>query len=262
MLRISEVFIYDEPSVPEIKIKNLAEFIEKTINVKVTIRKNIFSHFGLNRKNALEMASIRIFNIYAPFEMHSPTLDEVDFEAKSFEDSSIHNNIVLYDGFELQKFLTKIIPDEESGSDKFHLALTSKLTCTYDYDDYRYHGRAVICSNPSIISTTGMIEAPAKPRAFYLNLHNSMNAGINLDVLKSQFEGRFLDYHDRRTDKAIQGYSMQAISYYLTGEPFCDSPDCILYNAHWQEELLHSQIKIGKMCKRHSNIVNKNQNHA
>lgn len=258
-MKISEVFLYDEPSVPEIKIKNLTKFIEKSINVKVTTRKNIFTHFGLDRKKALGLASIRIFNIYAPFEIHSPTLDEIDFEEKSFVDSSVHNNIVLYDGFELQKFLAGIIPVEESSLDKFHLVLTSRLSCTYDYDDYRYHGRAVICSNPSIISTTGMIEAPAKPRAFYLNLHSNVNTGINLDVLKSQFNGKFLDYHDSRMDKAVQGYAMQAISYYLTGEPFCDNPDCILYNAHWQEELLHSQIEVGDMCKKHKDVINENQ---
>ena len=39
--------------------------------------------------------------------------------------------------------------------------------CTYDATDSRYHGRAVICSNPAIISTTGMIEAPARPREYY-----------------------------------------------------------------------------------------------
>lgn len=261
-MKISEIFLYDEPSVPEIKIKELAEFIEKSANVKVSIRNNIFNHFNLDRKKAMDLASLRIFNIYTPFEKHTPTLEEVDFEERSFTDSSVHNNIVLYDGFELQKFLTDIIPDKELYSNKFHLVLTSRLTCTYDYDDYRYHGRVVICSNPSTISTTGMIEAPAKPREFYLNLHHHMNEGLNLEVLKNQFNGKFLDYHDIKIGKVIQGYAMQAIFYYLTSEPFCQNPDCILYNAHWQEELLHSQVKIGSLCERHQKIINENQKYA
>jgi hypothetical protein len=261
-LGISEIFLYDEPSVPEIKIKELAKFIEKLANVKVSVRKNIFNHFNLDRKKAFDLASLRIFNVYTPFERHTPTLEEVNFEERSFMDSSIHNNIILYDGFELQKFLTDIIPEEESNSNKFHLALTSRLVCTYDYDDYRYHGRAVICSNPSIISTTGVIEAPAKPREFYLNLHRYINEGLNLEVLKNQFSEKFLDYHDVKIGKAIQGYAMQTIFYYLTSEPFCQNPDCILYNAHWQEELLHSQIEIGSLCERHQKIIDKNQKYA
>ena len=113
MLKISEIFLYDEPSVPEIKVKELAEFIEKSINVKVSIIKNIFNHFSLDRKKAFDLASLRIFNTYVPFEKHTPTLEEVDFEEGSFADSSVHNNIILYDGFELQKFLTDIIPIDE-----------------------------------------------------------------------------------------------------------------------------------------------------
>ncbi len=260
-MKISEIILYDEPSVPEININQLSDFIQETTSIKVSKRKNFFSHFKMDRKNAIELASLRVFNIYSPFENHKPSLEEVDFEERSFADSSVHNNIVLYDGFELQKFLTNIITEEESQSDKFHLILTSRLTCTYDYDDYRYHGRAVICSNPSITSTTGMIEAPAKPREFYINLHTQMSSGINLAALKNQFSGRFLDYHDSRIGKAIQGYAMQAIFYYLTSEPFCQNPDCILYNAHWQEELLHSQLESGTLCMMHQKIINENKNH-
>jgi hypothetical protein len=254
-MKISKVFIYDEPSVPEIDINNLAKFLQETLEIQVEVRKNFFEYFKSDKNTAYELASLKIFNLYSSFERHTPTQDEINFEEESFTDSSVSNNIILYDGFELQDFLKKIIPQEESSSDKFHLIFTTRLTCTYDYEDYRYHGRAVICSNPSIISTTGIIEAPAKPRAYYLGMYHNMTQGLNLDVLKDQFRGKFLEYHDKNLAIVVRGYALQAIFYYHTGEPFCDSKDCILNNAHWQEDLIHAQIELGKLCDTHQKIL-------
>ncbi|MDE1842672.1 MAG: hypothetical protein KGH95_03375, partial [Thaumarchaeota archaeon] len=164
--------------------------------------------------------------------------------------------------FEIQNILLDYIPKEELGRDIFHLIITTKLGCTYDYGDYRYHGRAVICSNPAIISTTGIIEAPAKPREYYMFLQQKMALGLNLDALKEQFKGRFLEYHDKRLDTIIRGYALQAIFYYITLDPFCQSKECILYNAHWQEDLIHTQTKSGKLCDLHKKILDEIRNHA
>ena len=65
----------------------------------------------------------------------------------------------MYDGFELQKILRRFNCNNET----LHIIITNRLTCTFDENDKRYHARAVICANPAIISTTGIIEAPAKP---------------------------------------------------------------------------------------------------
>ena len=260
-MNISKIFLYDEPSVPEIEIINLAKFLEEQLQVKVEIRKNFFEHFKSDRNTALKLASSRVFNPYSPFEMHHPTIEEINFEETSFENCSALNNIILYDGFEMQDLLKKIIPQEELSLDYFHLVFTTRLTCTYDYEDYRYHGRAVICSNPSIISTTGIIEAPAKPRAYYISMYQSITRGLNIDALKDQFKGKFLEYHDKNLGKVVRGYALQAIFYYLTGEPFCDSKDCILNNAHWQEDLIHAQIELGEMCKAHQKILESIKKH-
>jgi hypothetical protein len=260
-LNISKIFLYDEPSVSEIKINDLAEFIKETLGVKVEVRKNFFEHFKSNNKIARELSSLRIFNLYSPFERHHPTEEEINFEEKSISDSYDSNHIALYDGFEMQNLLKNIIPEEESFSDNFHLVFTTRFTCTYDYEDYRFHGRAVICSNPSIISTIGIIEAPAKPRAYYINMYQSIAQGLNLDNLKEKFKGKFLEYHDKNMDKVIRGYALQAIFYHLTAEPFCDSRDCVLNNAHWQEDLIHAQIELGRLCNIHEKILESIRKH-
>ena len=246
--------MYDEQAVPEIKIEALANFIRNTLHVEVETRRNIFNYFQSNI--ARDLAACRIFDTRIPFERHNPTPEEIRYEEESFANNK-ETNIVMYDGFEFQKAVISIIPENELGSDKFHLVCTNKLTCTFDFDDYRYHGRAVICSNPSIISTTGMIEAPAKPREFYLSLLGNITKGLNVDMIKNQFRGRYLEYHDPKIGEIIKGYALQALFYYLTGESFCESKECRLFNAHWQADLLHSQIEVGKLCERHQQILDK-----
>ncbi len=253
-MKISKLFLYDEPSVPQIKIDKLAEFIKKQVGIEVEVRQPFFKHFNKKEKIWQDLDSCRVFNLYIPFEKHKPTTEEI------IEEQGIANNIVLYDGFELQNICRDSIPDLELSQDKFHLIFTNRLTASYDYNDYRYHGRAVICSNPAIISTSGIIEAPAKPREYYLQIHEKMSESLNLDEIKQKFKGRFLEYNDTRLEAVVRGYALQAIFYYLTGIHFCESKECILYNAHWQEELLHSQLEVGRLCKQHQMVLDSCQN--
>lgn len=149
-MKISKIFLYDEPSVPEIKLDELAQFLEQTFHVPIQKRKNIFLN---NQQIAESLAATRIFNYRQEFQKHNPTPEEIQFELDSFVDSSKTENIILYDGFEFHKVITTLIPKEESSLDNFHLIFTNKLTCTFDNTDFRYHGRALIGANPSIIST-------------------------------------------------------------------------------------------------------------
>lgn len=156
----------------------------------------------------------------------------------------------LYDGFVLQRIFAEAIPGKEA--DHVHIIFTSLLTCTFSEDDWRYHGRAVVCGTPSIISTAGIVEAPARPREFHLAQLGS------IDNLKKKFAGRFIDYgDDRMTAAAATVYAVQALFFFVAdGEPFCEDKSCRLYNAHWQEELIHL-IQKGTLCSRHRRMANK-----
>lgn len=162
--------------------------------------------------------------------------------------------IPLYDGFVMQKMFAEMIPIEELSLDHIHIILTTLLTCTFSEDDWRYHGRAVICGTPSIISITGIIEAPAKPREFYLAQLDGMAADNG--SLKKKFAGRFIDYNDENKITAASiNYALQAIFFFITsGEPFCNNKDCRLFNAHWQEDLIHT-IEKRTLCNHHRNLA-------
>jgi len=252
-VRADRVFLYDEPSVPEIAIGSLVDFLQDVFHVTVTKRENIFKNAA--EDTAYDLASSRVFNMRQPFQRHAPTTEEVEFEKQTFQNTSKVENIVLYDGFEFQRIVSRLIPSDEVTTEDFHLVFTNKLTCTFDSNDYRYHGRALIGANPSIISTTGIIEAPAKPREYYMELMANYGHGLNIDSIKKKYRGTYLEYHDSRLGKIIEGYCLQALFYHITGEPFCDLLDCRLNNAHWQRDLLYSQIEFGKLCGRHSEIL-------
>ena len=252
-MKISKIILYDEPAVPEINIKNLSEVLKKTFPVEVEIRSNILKYS--NECTAQKIAECKIFNLRKDFEKHIPTFEEITFEELNIENTSNTENIIMYDGFRLHQVLAELISKNENIMSTFHVFFTNKLTCTYDYNDYRYHGRALIGANPSIISTTGIIEAPAKPREYYYELMTNFAQGVNVDYVKEKFKGTYLEYHDSRLSRIIEGYLLQAIFYYETGEPFCNNLDCKLLNAHWQKDLIHSQIESGKLCSKHQQIL-------
>jgi hypothetical protein len=128
---------------------------------------------------------------------------------------------------------------------------------TWDDSNRRYHIRTSLYGIPSLISTTGIVEAPAKPREYYLLKSQYERLGKDLAELKACFEGRFIDYGDERLTEITKGYAMQAIFYALTGNPFCEDKGCRLYNAHWQEELIWAQLESGyEFCPRHTEFLN------
>jgi hypothetical protein len=64
-----------------------------------------------------------------------------------------------------------------------------------------------------------------------------------------------LEHDDPRLTEVMKGYALQALFYYFLGEAFCENPDCRLYNAHYQSELIRSQLLSGKLCERHEGML-------
>lgn len=252
-MKISKIIVYDEPSVPEIKLNELVKFLEKTFPVVVDTRESILK--CSKKDTPLKIAECKIFNLKKDFEKHIPTNEEILFEELNIKDTSNTENIVMYDGFRLQKVFSNLISETENKKNIFHIFFTNKLTCTFDCNDYRYHGRALIGANPALISTTGIIEAPAKPREYYYDLMTNFAQGINVESIKQKYRGTYLEYKDSRLSKVIEGYLLQAVFYYETGEPFCENSKCRLFNAHWQKDLLDSQLKNSKLCENHQKIL-------
>ena len=255
-MKISKIILYNEPSVLEIDIKKLKKFIENIFQIKIEIRNNIFEN--INEKTCENIASSRVFNLKKTFQKHIPSIEEISIELEN-KDMSNKEEMILYDGIELSNIITELIPNEEENEDILNIIFTNKLTCTFDENDFRYHARALVGSNPIIISTTGTIEAPAKPKQYYLDLMTNFSKE-EIGEIKKKYKGQFLEYGDSRMPDIIEGYVLQAIFYYETGDAFCDNNQCRLFNSHWQKDLFISQVDNKKMCKKHEEILIKIKN--
>ena len=255
-MKINKIILYNEPTVPEIQLEKVEKFLTKLFPINIEIRKN-FSEYS-DDEIFERIASVKIFDLKKPFSKYIPSVKDIQAE-KDCIDTTNDEEMVLYDGYEFQKIIGDIIPKDENESHILHIIFTNKITCTFDENDSRYHARAIINSNPTIISTSGIIEAPAKPKQYYFELMTDFSKE-KIDEIKEKYKGEFLEYHDFRLSQVIEGYVLQAIMYNETGDVFCEHKDCRLFNAHWQKDLIHSQIENQIFCDKHLKIIKKISN--
>jgi hypothetical protein len=176
-----------------------------------------------------------------------------------------YNGLILYDGFMMQRLFETMLNENDANTRHVHIVFEDRLICTFSEEDCRYHARTIIGGSPSIISTTGIIEAPAKPKEWYIKQMQvaayciSSDGDQNDEIASSRIKKeKYLEYGDCRINFAAVGYVLQALFFFITeGNPFCNDINCRLYNAHWQEEVIHSQIQNKRLCKKHAELLYK-----
>lgn len=148
---------------------------------------------------------------------------------------------VLYDGKKLANILRESILKNDLN--EHVIIILNRLIGTIEQSENRYHARTVVCSIPSLISLSGIVKGPAKPKEYYLQ-------GENEEIL----DFNPMKYGDERLTEALKSYALQTVFWRLTGEPFCKNKGCRLYNSHWQKEVIEYQIE-GDLCDNHQNIL-------
>ena len=264
--RLNKILLYDDGAARALNIEEIAEYLRKKLaKVGVEVRGNAFAPYPLQDKiseYAGKIASIKIPD--ATKRMSSwqePLYSEIEYEKRRILGKTTAFG-VLYDGLELQRLFFELIPREERSLEFVHIFFNNRLFATWDDHDRRYHARVSLCGIPSIISTTGVVEAPAKPREYYLLKQQYEMLGKDLLELKDRFKGGFIDYEDERLMEVVKGYAMQAVFYSLVGDPFCQDKGCRLYNAHWQEELVFAQLESKyEFCQRHASFLEEMNGH-
>lgn len=256
-------YLYDGSNTEALRIEEIDQYLRTIFRESETkIRQEfVFHHLSylssLERRSktdelAEEFASIKIRDIEEKDSFSEPLPGQVEYEKRRIANPESKSWGIVYDGFKLRAILAELIPESESNLQYCHISFTNQLFATWDETDRRNHLRASIYGFPSIISVTGVVEAPAKPREFYLK----QRLGIKKVTLKREFAGRFIDYDDPRLTEVVKGYILQAIFYQMGEKPFCDDKNCRLYNAHWQEELIQSQLNGPyEFCPTHSCIL-------
>lgn len=251
-------YLYGDPSSPTLHLREVAAFLRKTLAFRCVVRGEFFGTFGGDDLEglAVRIAATKVRRLTRPFEPTEPLFGEVQFELRLLRDPAKRVPGVLYDGFRYVELLRDLLPPEERSLRVLHIVFGHRLLGTFD-EDARYHARAVIGSYPSAVSTSGIVEGPAKPSDYYkVKARLSIALGaVPFEAAKAPFEGRFIDYDDERLTRVAEGYALQAAMYHVTKGPFCEVPTCRLFNAHWQAELLAAQIESARLCERHAGVA-------
>jgi len=276
MLKFKNVHIYcDQANTLDFNV--IVPGLQKYFtNITIDVRHPFLNN--IDNILAESLVSIRISDIKKPFN-EQPTIkiqeksDQNAANEKNFpryqtlggnSNSSTkteHKELILYDGFMMQRLFETMINENESNTDHVHIVFEDKLICTFSEEDWRYHARTIVGGSPSIISTTGIVEAPAKPKEWYIKqmhlaTYDIGSDGDENDMISSNEKEKYLDYGDYRINFAAVGYALQALFFFITeGNPFCNNINCILYNAHWQEELIRSQIQSQRLCNEHAALL-------
>lgn len=255
-----KVFLYGEPSSPNLDLRAVARYVAEFLPSPPDVRSEFFTLFsgGTDRGGlAFDLARLRIREPMGSPSTEEPLYGEVEFERRGLEEPSRVVPGVVYDGWGFVALLRRFLPRTEGSLDRLHIVLTPRLVATLDEDDRRYHARTILLGLPMVISTGGLVEAPAKPREFYLLKRSIalLGQGLPTEVLKEPFQGQFLDYGDERLTEVVKGYALQALAYHVLGEAFCPDPHCRLFNAHWQREMLQAQVESPGLCESHRRLL-------
>jgi hypothetical protein len=276
--------LYNESSWPELDIDKIRSNLSKVLPNNLIEKENNSFFLCLNslldKEKNFEFYNKAIVrdlkspsNIYdLNYYQYSNTVEKNETLSK---DKKKFVSIMLYDGFVVQKILQNIIENDDDEyqrqqrqqykrlpnlSVKFstiNIIITDKLLCTFDETDWRYHARSLICGNPTLISTSGIVEGLAKPRDYYFKLFFYKGDPNIVDNLTTEYKDRFIRYNDPRINDVIEGLVLQSIFYFINlGDPFCADRDCRFFNAHFQDDIIRTNIKEKKLCQRHKILLN------
>ncbi|MBI2852638.1 MAG: hypothetical protein HYX84_06020 [Chloroflexi bacterium] len=252
------IFLYDDGIAGTVDMDIVSIYLREKLGAALTVeaRGNPFASCpGKIPAFARKLASIKLRDIHRSMTpAPEPLYGEVQFEERKILGKTKAFGII-YEGLHLMRIYADLIPSDERRVSQVHIFLTNRLFATWA-EDRRYHARTSLYGFPSIISTSGLVEAPAKPKEYYQLKQQYEMFGRDLLELNERFKGRFLDYDDTRMTQVVKGYVMQAVFYALTSDPFCEDRGCKLFNAHWQEDLLHAQIENQyDFCERHEKVL-------
>ena len=260
MAKIKGIFIYSDHPSKSLSIPEIINYL-RHYGFSAQYRGDVFESLALTKEETVELArriaGTRVLDITSQLdEIHEPTYGEVGEGLAELKGKGSSLG-VLYDGLWLQRIFYKTMasknPSEFNGS-FIQIILTSRLFVTFETN--RYHARVLLTGLPSLISTSGIVEAPARPKEYYWLKASFIKGEKDLSELDLIYKGRFIEYDDSRITSVLGSYVLQAIFYEFTGNPFCDNPSCCLYNSHWQEEVLKAQLE-GKLCDEHRDMVKK-----
>lgn len=261
MKPLSHIYLYDNPTADGLDTEAIAAFLrELWPKVTVETRDELAFHHSPGRP--LDIGSARVWDLPwpgAPPEDPSPHRDR----PPGVQDTSGGVDLTdFYDAAALADLCAGRIRHDELRDDRLHIAFVDELLGVFRAEDFAFQPKVAYLGPLTLISASGIIEVPPRPEEYHFVLGQLERCGEvseeDLDDLEEEFSDCCLTYGDGRLTDALSGYVLQAVAHHLTGVADCSSPECRLYDAPTQQELLAAQCRPGAeicaQCVRHLGI--------
>ena len=233
------VYLYSDRPSQSLVIRGVTDFLTD-LGLSVEFRGDFLNYLSPGAGETAELESslsrARVFDIETPVDFFGTPPPSEPFEKE------------LYDGLWVQRIFSRFFLGKHPGElakSGFHAVITGRLLGTYG--SRRYHARVIISGFPSFISTSGLVEGPARPREYYFLKAEFIRSGKDLSELDEAFRGKFVGYEDERITKITGPYVLQPLLHHFSGKEFCENSGCALFNSHWQKEVLDIQYS-GFLC--------------
>lgn len=245
----ARIRILAENSALGLDTNQIAGFLKSLIGNKAPIEVGVlFKQEGVVETDAVSMAMCKVTGNNEAGDI-APFPVEIDYEIRRIKGQNMASS-PFYDGFKISNFFRNKLLIE--GPSDISFVYTDRLVGSYG-EDRRWHARTVIFSYPCIISTTGIVQAPAKSKQYYLAKQLVSSISKSTEMVNDP-EDHIRGLDDPRIHDAAASYAIQALFFSVFGEPFCNDNTCRLFNSHWQKDVLSGQVN-GELCRKHKEMI-------
>jgi hypothetical protein len=253
--------LYDDPESAGLNVLDLAGYLAARLpDVEVSPRSDYFTHhLARFAEEQQDMLVQELEKQLSSFEIEDAILpeDRGKAPAEPTEDLDLG---AIYDATGLQAALKLLLPPEESGADHLHIVFTDHCIADWDLAARRMRIRIAALGQPTVISTSGLIEAPEKPKQYHFMRAQLAFLGQEeaLDEVEGHFSDTTLGYADPRLNEVLKGYVLKAAFYRMFNEAACRVQSCRLFDAATHEEMLEAQTgRRPGLCHRHAEMLTK-----
>ncbi len=256
---LKKLLIYDAPDAIGLDVRVVARHLADLLpQVRVETRTDFFTwHLGqydfeqvemLTEEVAARLEEREVHNLVAPSRRDK--LEPVSPESRDLG--------VVYVADQLQDVMRVLLQQDEHGPEFLHLAYITQCLGRWVADESHLRLQIIQHGEPTIISTTGFVEAPALPREYAFRRAQLLAFGMEeaAEELDEQFAGSALAHGDPRINRVAAGYALQAVFRQMFGEQACDTPTCPLHPATTHDELARAHLsEDSRLCDRHARML-------